>query len=75
MRDIYIEDLQEIFFNDEKNAKEVIYEKLEDLETPGYQTEFDPFEADQVGAFGEDAISEIDALESTYDLPEKKDKE
>ena len=36
--------------------------------TPGYQVEFDPIEAERVGAFEEDALSEADALESALDL-------
>jgi hypothetical protein len=36
--------------------------------TPGYQAEFDPDEAEQAGAFVEDALSEQDAVESDIDL-------
>ena len=35
---------------------------------PGYQAEFDPDEAEKVGAFHEDALSEQDALDSDVDL-------
>ena len=37
---------------------------------PGYQAEFDPDEAEQAGAFVEDALSEQDAAESDVDLVE-----
>ncbi|HCH1696677.1 TPA: conjugal transfer protein TraD [Vibrio parahaemolyticus] len=49
-------------------ADEALQEKLEDAMTPGYQVEFDPMEAEKVGAFVEDALSEEDAEESTADL-------
>lgn len=42
--------------------------KLTDVLIPGFQVEFDPDEADQAGAFIEDALSEQDALESSIDL-------
>jgi|JI8StandDraft_1071087.scaffolds.fasta_scaffold02855_4 hypothetical protein len=56
--------------NDEANAAAVLHEKLADAMTPGYQAEFDPEEAEQAGAFAEDALSEEDALESDIDLVE-----
>ena len=56
--------------NDEANAAAVLHEKLADAMTPGYQAEFDPEEAEQAGAFIEDALSEQDALESDIDLVE-----
>jgi hypothetical protein len=43
-------------------------DKLSDAETPGYQAEFDPAEADAAGAFLEDALSEADATTSSHDL-------
>lgn len=51
--------------NDPSN--EVIAEKLLDAQIPGFIAEFDPDEAEQVGAFVEDALSEQDALESDID--------
>lgn len=42
-------------------------EKLADVLIPGFQAEFDPYEAEQVGAFQEDALSEQDALDSAVD--------
>ncbi len=49
------------------DIKEIIHEKLLDAEIPGFQAEFDPLEAQMLGAFKEDALSEQDALESTID--------
>ncbi|HMY91380.1 MAG TPA: conjugal transfer protein TraD [Nitrosomonas sp.] len=46
---------------------EIIQEKLLDAEIPGFQAEFDPLEAQMLGAFKEDALSEQDALDSTID--------
>lgn len=45
----------------------VIDEKLLDAEIPGFQAEFDPIEAEHLGAFIEDALSEQDALDSSSD--------
>jgi hypothetical protein len=42
--------------------------KLSDVLTPGFVVEFDPIEAEQAGAFVEDALSEPDAAESHIDL-------
>ena len=50
------------------DVTEVLFEKLDDAMTPGYQTEFDPAEAEAVGAFVEDALSESDAVESSADI-------
>lgn len=49
-------------------GSDTLDEKLTDAQTPGYQAEFDPDEADRAGAFAEDALSETDALASTDDL-------
>jgi hypothetical protein len=54
--------------SDTANAAAVLYEKLADAMTPGYQAEFDPEEAEQAGAFVEDALSEQDAVDSDIDL-------
>uniref|UniRef100_A0ABX1PPL4 Conjugal transfer protein TraD n=1 Tax=Aromatoleum anaerobium TaxID=182180 RepID=A0ABX1PPL4_9RHOO len=54
--------------DDLTNATDAIREKMIDALTPGYQAEFDPDEAERVGAFVEDALSEQDALESDADL-------
>ena len=49
------------------DIKEVITDKLLDAEIPGFQAEFDPLEAERLGAFKEDALSEQDALDSSID--------
>ena len=49
------------------DIQEVITDKLLDAEIPGFQVEFDPLEAERLGAFKEDALSEQDALDSTID--------
>lgn len=56
--------------DDAATAAEVVREKLTDAMTPGYQAEFDPEEAERVGAFVEDALSEQDAADSSADLAE-----
>lgn len=53
------------------DSYESIREKLVDAETPGFQAEFDPGEAEHAGAFEEDALSETDALESCIDLDDE----
>ncbi|NBK29585.1 conjugal transfer protein TraD [Pseudomonas aeruginosa] len=62
------DNLEQSTFDDQANAVEALREKLDDAMTPGYQTEFDPEEAETVGAFVEDALSEEDAAESDADL-------
>ncbi len=47
---------------------EVLGEKLADAQIPGFQAEFDPEEAEQIGAFQEDALTEQEALDSDMDL-------
>lgn len=50
------------------SAAAALRDKLTDILTPGYAVEFDPDEAEQAGAFQEDAMSEQDAVESCLDL-------
>lgn len=45
-------------------------QKLMDLNVPGRQVEFTPEEAEVLGAFPDDALSEEDAKESSIDLIE-----
>ncbi|MBV6446886.1 conjugal transfer protein TraD [Nitrosomonas sp.] len=52
---------------DNPDIKEIIQEKLLDAEIPRFQAEFDPLEAERLGAFKEDALSEEDALDSAID--------
>jgi hypothetical protein len=51
----------------ELTADEVIDQKLNAAETPGYEVSFDPDEAEKI-AFHEDALSDEDARESVEDL-------
>lgn len=41
--------------------------KLQDLEISGVVIEFEPFEAEYIGAFVEDALTVEEALESMFD--------
>ena len=50
------------------DAIDVLAEKLTDAMVPGAMVEFDPDEAERIGAFQEDALDEADALESSIDL-------
>jgi hypothetical protein len=52
---------------DALTAFDPVREKLADAQTPGYQAEFDPGEAEAAGAFTEDALTEADALASKHD--------
>jgi len=52
---------------DHKND-DLLKDKLEDAMVPGHVVEFDPPEAEQVGAFQEDALSEDDAMDSAIDI-------
>lgn len=49
------------------DLNEVIAEKLEDLTIPGFIAEVTPLEAEVMGAFYEEALSEEDAQEAAYD--------
>lgn len=62
------EELEPSWIEDEaETAAAVLREKLVDLQTPGFVAEFDPEEAEQAGAFVEDALSAEDALASAID--------
>jgi hypothetical protein len=50
-----------------------VTEKMRDAMTPGFEVEVDPREAELLGAFTEDAISEVDAQESAVDLATQDD--
>lgn len=43
-------------------------QKLFDLEVPGVEVDFDPQEAEQLGAFSEDAVNYDAAAAATLDL-------
>lgn len=55
-------------FDAQRDAAEVLFEKLTDALLPGYKVEFAPEEAELAGAFVEDALSEEDAFDSCVDL-------
>ena len=48
----------------------IVIEKLGDAMTPGVEVEFTPEEAENAGAFTEDAMSEEDAADSAGDAAE-----
>ena len=48
--------------------KEILQQKLLDAQIPGFKAQFDPQEAEMLGAFTEDALNEKDALDSAIDL-------
>ncbi len=54
----------------EQAAQDVLKEKMADAMLPGYQAEFDAEEAEQLGAFREDALDEAAAAVSGDDLNE-----
>jgi hypothetical protein len=58
-------EINEIYKTD---SSSIVDEKLKNALTPGYQVEFDPEEAEEAGAFTEDALNEKDAVESNVDL-------
>ena len=60
-------------FNDQANRAEVLQEKLADAEIPGAQIEFDPDEAEKVGAFVEDSLSEQDIVEASTQVVHSAD--
>ncbi|PKD40482.1 conjugal transfer protein TraD [Methylomonas sp. Kb3] len=51
----------------EVDAVDVVGVKLLDAMVPGSVVDFDPDEAERLGAFNEDALNEADALESRID--------
>ncbi len=54
--------------HDTETDKETLREKLLDAQIPGFKAQFEPVEAEMLGAFTEDALNEKDALESVIDL-------
>lgn len=68
--DVVVSDLMMEPWSNEASQYDVLREKLTDVMTPSFQVEFDPDEAERVGAFDEDALSEADAVGSTEDLAE-----
>ncbi|MCW5608875.1 MAG: hypothetical protein KIT26_12625 [Nitrosomonas sp.] len=68
-----IADTAETSLNGREVQRQVMAQKLFDAQTPGFQAEFDPDEAELLGAFKEDALSEVEALDSSIDQPESTD--
>lgn len=66
-------DITDTGLNDSAVQRQVLELKLSDAQTPGFQAEFDPDEAELLGAFKEDALSELEALDSSIDQPESVD--
>lgn len=66
-------DNQSFNSEDEANSAEVLQEKLADAEIPGARIEFDPDEAERVGAFAEDALSEQDIDEVSIEVGNSAD--
>jgi hypothetical protein len=54
--------------DDDAAGREAVREKMADALTPGFQVEFDPDEAERVGAFVEDALSEQDAADDLVEV-------
>ena len=63
-------DVPDTGMNNRNIRRQVIAQKLIDAQTPGFQAEFDPDEAELLGAFTEDALSETEALDSSIDQPD-----
>jgi len=53
--------------NDGVVDDDLLEEKLADVEVPGFEATFDPDEAERLGIFEENALSEADAKESSMD--------
>ena len=51
----------------ESGTQAMTDEKLRDLDVPGAEVELEPEEAEALGAFREDALTEEEALESSVD--------
>ena len=68
-----IADIADTGQNNREVKRQVIAQKLFDAQTPGFQAEFDPDEAELLGAFKEDALSVTDALDSSIDQPDSVD--
>jgi len=62
-----LKDESEIPNDGSATQDQVIAHKLRDAEIPGFEAEFDPLEAEQLGAFTEDSLSEQDAKDSCGD--------
>ncbi|MCP5275239.1 MAG: conjugal transfer protein TraD [Burkholderiales bacterium] len=63
-------DISDTGLSDQEMKRQLIAQKLTDAQTLGFQAEFDPDEAELLGAFEEDALSEFEALDSSIDQPD-----
>ena len=54
--------------NRETDAIDALNSKMKDLNTPGHLSEFDPEEAEILGAFSQEALSLEEALAGSVDL-------
>jgi hypothetical protein len=62
---------EELFGSEKKLAEQVMMEKMKDVEAmPGLGIEFDPAEAEALGAFEELAVEEEDVRQSAEDPDE-----
>lgn len=66
-------DITDTSLDDSAAQRQVLELKLSDVQIPGFQAEFDPDEAELLGAFKEDALSELEALDSSIDQPDSVD--
>ena len=58
----------DLIIDDLAIAAATLREKMRDAEVPGFHAEFAPDEAEMVGTFVEDALSENDAAERDTEL-------
>jgi hypothetical protein len=54
------------------NDTDIALQKLADANNPGYIVDVDPDEADLLGAFVEDALTEQDAMAGSVDLLDRE---
>lgn len=61
-------DLDQIIIDrDELDAINVLEQKMSEMDIPGAMISFEPDEAEELGAFEEDALSEEDAFDAAFD--------
>lgn len=56
-----------LFMSEFIDVEVIVIEKMGDAQSPSFEVEFTPEEAELAGAFREDALSEADASESATD--------
>lgn len=62
-----IQDDEDLSAADLEIINHVVDDKFIDAQTPGFQAEFSPLEAEIAGAFEETALTEKDAMDSVID--------